>query len=114
MTSWLAQTADGSDLTGLATIITQLGLSAVFLWLYSQERKERQAAQATLAAFVEKHATVLHDAVEALEQIQKGMAVQVERAGASPLRTDLDVTLRRLELAADELGAQARRRERGG
>lgn len=115
MTGWLVAQVGGTDgLSAVLTTVGQYGIAAVFIFLYFQERKERQAAQATLAAFVDKHAGLLRDTADALKEAEKGMAAQVERAGASPLRYDLDISLRRLELAADELAAQARRRESQG
>lgn len=121
---WMVgQTAGGDGLSGVLTTVGQYGISAVFIFLYfnarkefaaalERERTERREAQATLAAFVDRHATVFRDAVEALEGVQKAMSVQVERAGASDRRNDTDITIRRLEMAADELIAQTRRRPR--
>lgn len=117
----LAQVAGGDGLTSVLTTVGQYGIAAVFIFLYFQERKEknatvdreraeRQAAQATLAAFVDKHATVLKESLDVLKDVKDGLTVQVDKATAAPSRMELLTS--RLELAADDLRIQAERDRR--
>ena len=106
----LAQTGDPGDPTVLVTWIAQLGLSAVFLWQWRDERGERRQTQASVLALTERAVTVLHDAAEALADVRAALTTQVDRVAALPdRRRDTDVMLRRMEMAADGLLEQIRK-----
>lgn len=112
---FLAQVPDPTgDVTAVVTLVTQLGLSGVFLWLWHVERKERRELQATVLSFMEKFGPALENSTITLERVQAGMASQVERASLAPDQRAFDLSMRRLEYTADELGAllrQSRRRK---
>lgn len=91
----------GSDLTGIVGLIGQLGISAIFIWLYYNERKERQAVQATLTGFLEKVGPLIPEAAQTLSEVRRGMEAQVDRANAP---------VRRLEQIVDDLDDMTRRR----
>jgi hypothetical protein len=107
------QTSGGAaDLTGIATLITQIGLSAIFLWLWWTERKERQEQQQTLLKLMERALPALAESTDALDRVQTALTSQVDRG--QPDHRAADLAIRRLELMADELGStmrQARRRK---
>lgn len=113
---FFAQTVGGTDL-GLASIITTLGLSGVFLWQWQDERKERRAAQTResqtlheMQVFTERMLPILIQATAALERLHLGMALQVEKAERSaPTPQEMAFTIRRLEDVADDLGRRLRR-----
>lgn len=111
----IAQVPDPTgDVTAVVTLVTQLGFSGVFLWLWSVERKERRELQATVLSFMEKFGPALENSTVTLERVQAGMAAQVEKLSSVPGQRDFDLSMRRLELTADELGAvlrQTRRRK---
>jgi len=110
----VAQTGDAGDPTVLVTWIAQLGLSAVFLWQWRDERGERRQTQASVLALTERAVTVLHDAAEALADVRAALTTQVDRVAALPDRKrDADIMLRRMELAAGELLDEIRK-GRGG
>lgn len=115
MTLFLAQVPDPTgDVTAVVTLVTQLGLSGVFLWLWHVERKERRELQATMLSFMEKFGPALENSTVTLERVQAGMASQVEKLSSVPDQRDFDLSMRRLELTADELSAllrQTRRRK---
>jgi hypothetical protein len=93
----VAQTVspEGGNVT-LVTLLAQVGLSAVFLWQWMQERKERRETQALFVQFMEKFGPALVESTETLERVVSSMSIQVERA--SPERRDLD----RLERAIND------------
>ncbi len=108
---WVAQTSGGgADLTNIATLVTQLGLSAVFLWLYWTERKERQSLQETMLAFMQKFAPALEQSTDTLEKVQAGLTNQLDRQVPTP--ASLDLLQRRMELMLDEMGSQMRQTRR--
>lgn len=97
--SWIvAQTAGSPDIN-IVSLLGQLGISGVFIWLYQGERKERQATQAQLVAIVERVFTGLTESTSTLEAVQAGMQTQVDQAK----RPDLAKTVERLEEALSEL-----------
>lgn len=108
----LSQAAGGGgDLTNVATLITQIGLSAVFLWLWWTERKERQEQQATIIKLMERALPALAESTDVLDRVQTTLTNQIARN--SPDNRAVDLALRRLELLTDELGSslhQTRRR----
>lgn len=107
---WIAQTSGGgADLTSVATLVTQLGLSAVFLWLYWTERKERQALQETMLAFMQKFGPALEASTGTLEKVQAGLTNQLDRS--VPDQRMVDLSLRRMELMLDDLGSKMRQSE---
>lgn len=110
----LAQTAGGGavDLTNIATLVTQIGLSAIFLWLWWTERKERQEQQQTLLKLMERALPALAESTDVLDRVQSALNNQIERG--SPDHRAADLAIRRMELVVDELGTtlrQARRRK---
>ena len=108
----LAQTTGGpSDITSIATLVTQIGLSAVFLWLWWTERKERQEQQAQLFDVLKQALPALSESTDVLDQVQRALGGLVDQA-PSDRRSDL--ALRRLELLTDELGMALRQTKRRG
>lgn len=69
----------GGNATGIAALITQIGLSGVFLFLYWQERKERQNKDEFILKFVEQFGPALANSSkvlgEAITQVQKAAEV---------------------------------------
>ena len=106
----LAQTTGSGDLTNVATLVTQIGLSAVFLWLWFTERKERQEQQATLLRLMERALPALAESTDALERVQAALNGQIEKG--TPDSRAADLALRRLELLTDELGSTLRQTRR--
>lgn len=107
----LAQTTGGSgDLTSIAALVTQIGLSAVFLWLWWTERKERQEQGQTLLKVMERALPALAECTDILERVQAALNNQIERG--TPDTRGADLAIRRLELMADELGATLRQTRR--
>ena len=107
----VAQTPGGSgaDLTNIATLVTQIGLSAIFLWLWWTERKERQEQQAQLFDVLKQALPALAESTDVLDQVQRALGGLVDQAGPDK-RADL--ALRRLELLTDELGSTLRQTRR--
>lgn len=103
-------TGAGGDLTSIATLITQVGLSAVFLWLWWAERKERQELQQSLLKLMERALPALAESTDALERVQSALNVQIDRG--VPDHRAADLAIRRLELMADELGTTLRQTRR--
>lgn len=99
--SIMSQVAGGTDLTGIVGLIGQLGISAVFIWLYYNERKERQSVQQTLFQFLEKFGALVPEAARTLEELKRGMDASAERTIAP---------IRRLEQAVEDLDAMTRRK----
>lgn len=97
-----AQEAPGGTTTSVTALIVQLGLSGVFLWMWSQERKERIAAQTAKDALLERVLPLLVQCTAALSDVQAGMKATIERG--TPDRRDFDLLFRRVELLGDELG----------
>lgn len=111
---FVAQTTGGTavDLTNVATLVTQIGLSAIFLWLWWTERKERQEQQQTLLRLMERALPALAESTDVLDRVQVALTSQVERG--TPDHRAADLAIRRMELVVDELGTtlrQARRRK---
>lgn len=107
----IAQVAGGSgDITNIAALITQIGLSAVFLWLWYTERKERQEQAKTLLALMERALPALSESTDALDRVEASLKTQIERN--SPANQTVDLALRRLELLTDELGSSLRQTRR--
>lgn len=102
-------TGPAGDLTNVATLVTQVGLSAVFIWLYWTERKERQHLQETMLAFMQKFGPALEQSTDTLERVQAGLTNQIDKT--LPDQRSIDLALRRMELVADELGSTLRRSE---
>lgn len=109
--SFLAQTSGGTgDLTSIAALVTQIGFSAVFLWLWWTERKERQEQGQTLLQVMERALPALAECTDILERVQAALNSQIEK-GAPDTRA-VDLAIRRLELMADELGSTLRQTRR--
>ena len=108
--AFLAQTGTAGDITSVATLVTQIGLSAVFLWLWFTERKERQEQQQTLLKLMERALPALAESTDVLDRVQSALNSQIERG--VPDQRGADLAIRRLELMADELGATLRQTRR--
>lgn len=111
---FLAQSSSGTgqeNLPGVATLIVQLGLSAVFLWQWQSERKERALAQRQLTSFLEKFGPVLADAVATLRDLKAGLVRTVARVDMVPDRGDYQQATRRLERITDEMSEVLRFRK---
>ena len=102
----------GEDITGVITLVTQIGLSAIFLWQWRDERSERRTTQAAVLALTERSLVVLHEAADVLEDVRSSLGSQIDKASEIPGKRDFDMVLRRLELAADEVTQQALRTRR--
>jgi hypothetical protein len=95
--------ADVGDGGSIASWITQIGLSGVFLWLYFDATRERRAAQKALTDVLERVLPLIEAATATLERVQISMKMQVERAETqgtrSPLSStsEIDTAIRRLE-----------------
>lgn len=112
---WAQITDPGGDVASNVAPFTSLGLSAVFLWQWRDERRERRETQATMNQMVGQFGGALKDAVDTLVEVRNGMAAQYQKAADQPDRRDLDLSIRRLELLADELTRPVpRRRESSG
>lgn len=98
------------DLTNVATLVTQIGLSAIFLWLWWTERKERRELQDAMLAFMQKFGPALEQSTDTLEKVQAGMASQIDRS--VPDHRTFDLLQRRMELMIDEMGSQMRQSRR--
>lgn len=107
---FFAQTAGGADLTSVATLVTQIGLSAIFLWLWWTERKERQEQQQALLKLMERALPALAESTDVLDRVQATLTNQLERN--TPDNRAADLAIRRLELMADELGTTLRQTRR--
>lgn len=110
---WFAQTVPTTDLTGIAGVVTQVGISAIFIWLYRDATVERRAAQAKADAIqaskdslLERLGPLLSDAMETLNDVRLGMRSDAERMAQLPDRRDMDMFLRRAELMMDELNSE--------
>ena len=103
----VAQTAGGAaDITNLATLVTQIGLSAIFIWMWWTERKERQEQQQTLLKLMERALPALAESTDVLDRVQSALTTQVDRV--TPDHRAADLALRRMELIADELATTMR------
>lgn len=109
---FIAQTSGGTavDFTNVATLITQIGLSAIFLWLWWTERKERQEQQQTLLKLMERALPALSESTDVLDRVQSALNNQIDRG--TPDHRSADLAIRRLELMADELGSTLRQTRR--
>lgn len=92
-----------TDNVGIAALITQVGLSGVFLWQWYTERKERQSSDARWEIFAEKALPVLSECSVSLKGVADSFTTTVDRASSVPSRGDFDVLQRRSELATDQL-----------
>lgn len=109
----LAQTVGNTDIS-LVTLVTQVGLSGVFLWQWYDANRERRASQSALAQLFERLLPVLEEATATLERVQAGMEKQVEKAErATPTPNEMASTIRRLEDLTDDLARRLRRSETG-
>jgi hypothetical protein len=88
----LAQQATG-DAVGLATLLTQVGLSAVFLWQWQAERNLRIKRDEQLFAILERQGPVLSEAIQTLKEIQQS---QRTLAASMPALADWERALRDL------------------
>jgi hypothetical protein len=109
---WAQAVDPTGEVAAIVTLITQIGLSAVFLWQWQSERRERRELQATMLKFIERYGPALENSTSTLERVQAGMASQVERAAMTPDQRGFDLSMRRLELTVDELGAALRQTRR--
>lgn len=108
---FLAQVTGGTaDLTSIATLVTQIGLSAIFLWLWYTERKERQETQRANLQLLERALPALAESADALDRVQSTLNSLLERN--SPDNRAADLAIRRLELLTDELGTTLRQTRR--
>lgn len=104
VSSWLAQetTSSNGDVAAVVTLVAQLGLSAVFLWQWRDERGERRRTQEKLYDLIERMNPVVQASTATLERVQRGMTAQVERAAQAEPVGGLDDTVQRLESTIDE------------
>lgn len=107
---FLAQETGNADLTNVATLVTQIGLSGIFLWLWWTERKERQEQQKTLLTLMERALPALAESTDALDRVASALGSQIERG--VPDQRAADLALRRLELITDEMGTALRQTRR--
>lgn len=101
---WLLQNAPSATsdpAVGWATLVAQLGLGAVFLYLYLDERKYARTTNAALVSLAERMLPVLKDAASTLDAVQRGMEHQVQRN--LPADVDLSATTRQLQQMLDQL-----------
>jgi hypothetical protein len=89
-----AQVSSGGDTVGLATLITQIGLSAVFLWQWQAERNLRIKRDEQLFTILEKQGPVLSEAIQALKDVQHS---QQNLASIMPKISDWEQALRQLK-----------------
>jgi hypothetical protein len=110
----IAQTSGSTtDVTQIVTLVSQIGLSAVFLWQWRDERGERRKNAADMLLFMQRFGPTLESAVTTIEMVQKGLSASVEKVQqAIPSPSDNDLALRRLEMVADDLRMSMRERER--
>lgn len=92
----------------VVTLVSQVGLSGVFLWQWAQANKERREADARWQTFAEKALPVMADVAKTLSAVQQGFSTTVDKAAAVPSRSDLDLAVRRNELVTDQLAAVAK------
>jgi hypothetical protein len=105
---WLADNAPTAiDPTAL---LAQIGLGAViaapFLYLWRDERKQRQAADQKLIEVLEKQGPWVANAADTLERVQASMFNIVRNVQSAPSvaePSNVDVILRRVESLASEL-----------
>lgn len=103
-------TSPAVDLTNVATLVTQIGLSAIFLWLWWTERKERQEQQQALLKLMERALPALAESTDVLDRVQNVLSTQIDKG--TPDARAADLAIRRLELMADELGSTLRQTRR--
>lgn len=99
----------GDPSVAIPTLLTQIGLSGVFLWmaLRSERRAEKSEERerkmhADQVALLERLVPVLTAATDALDRVQSGMERQVEYARLDPspgasLRATLEKLIERVE-----------------
>lgn len=74
MVGWLlAQVQTANPEAVWATLVAQLGLSGVFLYLYQQERKERIRLQDQAAEIAKLAYPLLATVGKALENVERGL-----------------------------------------
>lgn len=106
----IAQVPKDDGAFGVASLITQIGLSGVFLWLFLSATKERQKAQADLAALFERLLPVVDKATAALESVQTSMSATINKTTSQNLTPeDMKKALERLEDVTDDLERRLRR-----
>lgn len=98
---FISQVSNDTNLTGIVGLVGQLGISAIFIWLYYNERKERQAVQNTLNGFLEKFGALVPEAAQTLLEVRRSMEAQLDR-GNNPIR--------RLEQIVEDLEEMLRKR----
>lgn len=103
-----------SDIAALVTLVAQLGLSAIFLWQWRDERRERRELQETMLSWIKQFGPALEASTATLERVQSGLIQQVHRAQSASTRQEFDEKLQRLEKTADSLGKALREAKRGG
>lgn len=62
----------------LIDLLTTLGVSGVFVFLYFDERKERRQAQTQTSQMLERIIPVLTEATATLERVQASMKIEVQ------------------------------------
>lgn len=110
LSSLIAQSAPGgtNTATAVATLIVQLGLSGVFLWLYLSERSQREKRDDQIIELGTTLGPLAKTMTDTLERFQQSVAGTMNRAATIPDATDkLDVHERRLELAIDAVSELA-------
>ena len=109
---WVFAQADG-DFDPIS-LFQQIGIGALLAgpayWLWRTERKDRIASEAREREVSARALPLLATAAETLKEVQQGMAATVDRA--HPDSQSLDITVRRLELAIDEIRRDRPTRER--
>lgn len=101
------------SVAAVVTLVAQIGLSAIFLWQWRDERAERRRLQDKLYELIDRLHPALRESTNTLERVQRGMSAQVDRATDSG---ELDATVRNLEYqlrdftrALDSFGGRAGR-----
>lgn len=64
----------------LIDLITTLGVSGIFVFLYFDERKERRAAQAQISQLLERIIPALTESTSTLERVQDSMKRELRLA----------------------------------
>lgn len=107
----IGQTTGAADsLTGVAALVAQVGISAIFIWLWYTERKDSREKDKTILGLLERALPALAECTDVLDRVQSALASQVERG--TPDHRAVDMAVRRVELIADELGATLRQTRR--
>lgn len=91
------------DVAALATLVAQVGLSAIFLWQWRDERRERRELTKTMMDWIERFGPALEASTGTLASVQKGMASQFERTVRGSASDEIHQSISRLERTVEEL-----------